>query len=67
MIMIDYPIYVKIYPNDDINAVYTIQINNDSEYKMFLLLGDADLNLFTWEEREEPKIWSTDDINLPRG
>lgn len=65
--MINYPIYVNIYPNDDINAIFAIQINNDSEYKMFLLLGDADLNLFTWERREEPKIWSTDDINLPRG
>lgn len=65
--MINYPLYVNIYPNDDINATYVIQINNDSEYKMFLLLGDCDLNLFTWERREEPKIWSTDDINLPRG
>lgn len=65
--MINYPMYVNIYPNDDINATFVIQINNDFEYKMFLLLGDADLNLFTWEERREPKIWSTDDINLPRG
>ena len=65
--MINYPIYVNIYPNDDINATYIIQINNDSEYKMFRLLGDADLNLFTWERRTEQKIWSTDDINLPRG
>lgn len=65
--MINYPIYVNIYPNDDINATYVIQINNDSEYKMFLLLGDCDLNLFTWERREMPKTWSTDDINLPRG
>lgn len=65
--MINYPIYVDIYPNDDINATFAVQINNDSEYKMFLLLGDADLNLFTWERRAEPKIWSTNDINLPRG
>ena len=65
--MINYPIYVNIYSNDDINATYVIQINNDSEYKMFLLLGDADLNLFTWERTKMPKIWSTDDINLPRG
>lgn len=65
--MITYPFYVKVYPNDDDNATFTIQINNDFEYKMFLLLGDADLNLFTWERKTEPKIWSTDDINLPRG
>lgn len=65
--MITYPFYVKVYPNDDDNATFTIQINNDFEYKMFLLLGDADLNLFTWERKKEPKIWSTDDINLPRG
>lgn len=65
--MINYPIYVEVYPNDDINATYVIQINNDFEYKMFLLLGDPDLNLFTWEMRTEENIWSTDDINLPRG
>ena len=65
--MIDYPIYVNLYPNDDINATFVIKIDNDIEYKMFLLLGDADLNLFTWERRKEPEIWSTDDINLPRG
>ena len=66
--MINYPIYVEVYPNDcDCYESFIIQINNDSEYKMFLLLGDAELNLFTWEERREPKIWSTDDINLPRG
>ena len=67
--MINYPFYVNIYPNDyDLrNETFVIQIDNDFEYKMFLLLGDADLNLFTWERREEPKIWSTDDINLPRG
>lgn len=44
--MITYPFYVEVYPNDD-NATFTIQINNDFEYKMFLLLGSADLNLFT--------------------
>ena len=65
--MINYPIYVKIYPNDDIEATYIIQINNDSEYKMFLLLGDYALNLFTWEREESPAIWSTNNINLPRG
>lgn len=65
--MINYPIYVEVYPNDDINATYVIQINNDFEYKMFLLLGKPDLNLFTWERRTEENIWSTDDINLPRG
>lgn len=65
--MITYPFYVNIYPNDDINATFVIKINNDSEYKMFLLLGDCDLNLFTWERIKMPKIWSTDDINLPRG
>lgn len=64
--MINYPIYVEVYPNDD-NAPFTIQINNDFEYKMFLLLGDGDLNLFTWEQTKEPKPWSTDDINLPQG
>lgn len=66
--MINYPIYVEVYPNDcDPYKRFVIQIDNDFEYKMFLLLGDADLNLFTWERREEPKIWSTDDINLPQG
>lgn len=66
--MTNYPIYVDVYPNDcDCYESFVIQINNDSEYKMFLLLGDADLNLFTWERREMPKTWSTDDINLPRG
>ena len=65
--MINYPIYVDVYPNDrDRYESFVIQINNDSEYKMFLLLGDADLNLFTWERREMPKTWSTDDINLPQ-
>ena len=66
--MINYPIYVEVYPNDyDRYESFVIKINNDSEYKMFLLLGDYDLNLFTWERREMPKPWSTDDINLPRG
>lgn len=66
--MINYPIYVDVYPNDcDCYESFVIRINNDSEYKMFLLLGDCDLNLFTWERREMPKTWSTDDINLPRG
>ena len=65
--MINYPIYVNIYPTDDINATYVIRIDNDIECKMFLLLGNAELNLFTWERREKPKkIWSTYDINLPR-
>ena len=66
--MINYPIYVKVYPNDcDCYDSFVTQINNDSEYKMFLLLGDCDLNLFTWERRTMPKAWSTDDINLPQG
>ena len=65
--MITYPFYVNVYPNDDTNATFVIQIQNDIEYKMFLLLGDADLNLFTWERMKMPKTWSTDDINLPRG
>ena len=66
--MINYPIYVEVYPNDcDPYKRFEIQINNDSEYKMFLLLGDCDLNLFTWERITKPKTWSTDDINLPRG
>ena len=66
--MINYPIYVDVYPNDrDCYESFVIQINNDSEYKMFLLLGDCDLNFFTWERREMPKTWSTDDINLPQG
>ena len=66
--MIDYPFYVEVYPNDcNCYETFVIQINNDSEYKMFLLLGDCYLNLFTWERREIPKIRSTDDINLPRG
>ena len=65
--MINYPIYVKVYPNDcNFHENFVIQINNDSEYKMFLLLGDYDLNLFTWERITMPKTWSTDDINLPR-
>lgn len=66
--MINYPIYVDVYPNDcNCCKSFIIQINNDSEYKMFRLLGDAHLNLFTWERREESKTWSTNDINLPRG
>lgn len=66
--MITYPFYVEVYPNDyDRHETFVIQIKNDIEYRMFLLLGDADLNLFTWERKEEPKYWSTDDINLPRG
>ena len=66
--MINYPIYVDVYPNDcDCYESFVIKINNYSEHKMFLLLGDCDLNLFTWGRREMPKIWSTDDINLPQG
>lgn len=66
--MIDYPIYVEVRPNDyDRYKSFIIKINNDSEYKMFLLLGGYDLNLFTWERIKMPKPWSTDDINLPRG
>ena len=66
--MINYPFYVKVYPKDcDFYESFVIKIDNDIEYKMFLLLGDADLNLFTWERITMSKIWSTDDINLPRG
>ena len=65
--MINYPIYVAVSPIDRVRyEIFVFQINNDSEYKMFLLLGDCDLNLFTWERRTMPKTWSTDDINLPQ-
>lgn len=54
--MINYPIYVRVYSNDDTNATYVIQINNDSEYKMFLLLSDTVLDLFTWEKKKIQKF-----------